>query len=609
MYRYPNIEKLLHRRTFLLGAGKGLLFTGILGRLIYLQVYKTDQYKLLANKNRISLRLLTPIRGKILDRNNELLALNKNTFRVLAFAKNKKHAEEILSKVSKIIFLTNSEINNAIQEFSKKKKFMPFLIKDNLKWNEVSAISVNSYNLPQIIIETGLNREYPFSDIGAHIVGYLAPPNTQDIKKDPILGHMNIKIGRSGIEQKFEKKLRGLPGTKHLEVNAFGRVIREIRRENSLSGQDMKLTIDIKFQKFLYSLLKDKVGSLVVIDIQNEELIGIASSPSFDPNSFNQGLTEDKWNEIIKNPLAPLLNKSISGEYSPGPTFKLFVLMSAFKNKIIKKNTLIECTSKLEFGDRFFYCWCHKKKTGCFATRENKRKVGPKLAIAQSCDCFFYELARKIGIEKIAKTARSFGIGEKTEIDLDGEKVGLVPTKSWKRKKYKVGWRIGETLITGVGQGYLKTTPLQLAIATAMIANNGKRIFPKVNTNNYSTNKQLSNEDNTFVDDQEYFSLIKEAMFNAVNKPVGTAYGSRLSTIPFAGKTGTVQVRSITEKEREKEITPNKDLPFDQRDHSLFVGFAPYDTPKYALSVVIEHAGSGSKVAAPIAKKIFKRLI
>ena len=300
MYKYPNFEKLLHRRTFLLAAGKGILFSGLLGRLIYLQVYESDRYKLLANKNRISLRLLAPIRGKILDRNNQLIALNKNTFQILAFAKNKKHAEEIVLNISKVIFLTNFEINKAIQEFSKKKKFIPFLIKDNLKWNEVAAISVNSFHLPQIIIETGLDRKYPFNDIAAHVIGYLAPPNSQDVTKDPILGLMNIQIGRFGIEQKFEKSLRGLPGTKHLEVNAFGRIIREIRRENSTSGKDIQLTIDIKFQKFLHSLLKNKSGSIVVVDVQNGELIGIASSPSFNPNVFNKGLTEDKWNEIIK---------------------------------------------------------------------------------------------------------------------------------------------------------------------------------------------------------------------------------------------------------------------------------------------------------------------
>ena len=611
MYKYPNLDKLLLRRTFLLGVGKGILLTGVLGRLIYLQIVKSNQYKLLANKNRISLRLLNPIRGTISDRNGKLLAINQNTFRVLCVVDNKIELKKVLFNLSKFIFLNNIETQKIVNDFEKKNKNMPYLIKENLKWNEVSSISANSFLIPTIIIESGLQRKYPFKQTSAHTIGYLGPPTNNEIKKEPILGLMNINVGRFGMEEHLEKRLRGIPGTRHLEVNAHGRIVREIRKENSKKGNNVKLSIDIELQKKLYSLLKDKSGSIVAINVNNGEVIGMVSSPSFDPNSFNQGFSTEDWKTLINDPLAPLVNKSISGEYSPGSTFKTIVLLSALKNNIIKKNSSILCTSKLETKDRSFYCWCHKKKTGCYAARNHQRNVRPKLAIAQSCDCFFYELAKKIGINKIAETAKTFGIGKKTGIDIRGEKTGLVPTKSWKRKNIGKSWHVGETMITGVGQGYITSTPLQLALVTALIANNGKKIFPKINLDDFNLEKNVINDDmdEHHSDYEEYFPIIREGMYDAVNKHIGTAYKSRLSKPIFAGKTGTVQVRVITEEERETEIIPNRELPFEQRDHALFIGFAPYKNPKVAISIIIEHGGSGSSQAAPIAAKIFKKII
>ena len=611
MYKYRNLDKLLLRRTFLLGTGKCLLLTGVLGRLIYLQIVKSNQYKLLANKNRISLRLLNPIRGTISDRNGKLLAINQNTFRVLCVVDNKIELKKALFNLSKFIFLNNIETQKIVNDFEKKNKNMPYLIKENLKWNEVSSISANSFLIPTIIIESGLQRKYPFKQTSAHTIGYLGPPTNNEIKKEPILGLMNINVGRFGMEEHLEKRLRGIPGTRHLEVNAHGRIVREIRKENSKKGNNVKLSIDIELQKKLYSLLKDKSGSIVAINVNNGEVIGMVSSPSFDPNFFNQGFSTEDWKALINDPLAPLVNKSISGEYSPGSTFKTIVLLSALKNNIIKKNSSILCTSKLETKDRNFYCWCHKKKTGCYAARNHQRNVRPKLAIAQSCDCFFYELAKKIGINKIAETAKIFGIGKKTGIDIRGEKTGLVPTKSWKRKNIGKSWHVGETMITGVGQGYITSTPLQLALVTALIANNGKKIFPKINLDDFNLEKNVINVDidEYHSDYEEYFPIIREGMYDAVNKHIGTAYKSRLSKPIFAGKTGTVQVRVITEEERETEIIPNRELPFEQRDHALFIGFAPYKNPKVAISIIIEHGGSGSSQAAPIAAKIFKKII
>ena len=612
MYKYPNIDKLLSRRTFLLGLGKGVLFSSILFRLVYLQLFKSDQYKVLADKNRISLRLTPPLRGNILDRNDKILALNKNSYNVLIQGnKNRLEIEETIKKISGIIFLSDADINKIYDTLSNKKKSdLPIVIKKNLKWNELSSLNVNLINLPNVFIEKGIRRQYPFENIASHVIGYMSNPLKSDIKANPILQMMETDIGRSGIEQSYEKDLRGFPGTKHLEVNALGREIREISKEESVSGSNIKLTIDIGLQKYASSLLKDKIGSIVAIDVKNGEILALESSPNFDPNLFTKSISQEEWDNLANNPMSPLVNKSISGEYSPGSTFKLIVLYSGLINKRIKPNDTITSSSKIDFGDRSFYCWCHKKKTGCWATQSHRRKVGPELAIAQSCDGFFYELAKKIGIENIVETARNFGLGSKSGINLKGEKEGLVPNKSWKRKKYKQTWKIGETMITGVGQGYLTTTPVQLAVMTAIFANNGKKIFPTIFKGFEKTNIY---DDEIFttqtLNQSSFFSLIKTGMFSAVNKPFGTAYSSKINKPIFAGKTGTVQVRTISEKERNLGIIQNKDLPIEKRDHALFIGFAPYKNPKVAVSVVIEHGGSGSKVAAPIAQKIFKKAL
>ena len=361
MYKYPNIDKLLSRRTFLLGLGKGVLFSSIFIRLAYLQLFKSDQYKVLAEKNRISLRLIPPLRGNILDRNDNILALNKNSYNVLIEGnKNRLEIEETIEKISRIIFLNDIDVDKIFDTLSNKKKSdLPIVIKKNLKWNELSSLNVNLINLPNVFIEKGIRREYPFENIAAHVFGYMSDPEKSDIKANPILQMMETDIGRSGIEQSYEKELRGFPGTKHLEVNAHGREIREISKEESVSGNDIKLTIDIELQKYASSLLKDKLGSIVVIDVNNGEILAIESSPNFDPNLFTKSFSQEEWDKLINNPMAPLVNKSISGEYSPGSTFKLIVLYSGLINKIIKPNSTITCSSKINFGDRNFYCWCH----------------------------------------------------------------------------------------------------------------------------------------------------------------------------------------------------------------------------------------------------------
>ena len=368
MYKYPNIDKLLSRRAFLLSIGKGALFSSIFLRLAYLQLYKSDQYKVLAEKNRISLRLIPPLRGDIIDRNNKILALNKNSYNILVEGvKNINSFENIIEQISRIIYINEAEKEKIYDTFlNRKKSDLPIFIKKNLKWNELASLNVNLINLPNVFIEQGIKREYPFNELAAHVVGYMATPKKSDIKENPILKMLDTNIGRSGIEESFEKELRGFPGTRHLEVNASGREIREISKEESVRGINVKLTIDIKLQKYVNSLLKDLNGSVVVIDVNNGDLLAIESSPNFDPNLFTKSISQKEWDKLIKNPMSPLVNKSISGEYSPGSTFKLIVLYSALINKVIEPNGTINCASKVKYGDRNFYCWCHKKKNWMF---------------------------------------------------------------------------------------------------------------------------------------------------------------------------------------------------------------------------------------------------
>ena len=426
----------------------------------------------------------------------------------------------------------------------------------------------------------------------AHVIGYVSSVSEKDIKDDPLLEVPGFKIGKSGIEKLFEKKLRGSGGNLKLEVNAFGRIMKEIERTDGIPGERVDLTIDARLQSKAFDLFGEESGAAVLLDVNTGEILAFVSTPSFDPNVMAQGLSNEMWNSLVNDEKKPLSNKALAGQYSPGSTFKMIVALAGLESGAIKPESRSFCAGKMFLGSHAFHCW---KEHG-------HGYIDVVEALQHSCDIFFYETAQKLGIEKIAEMARRFGLGSKVDVGLENEKSGLIPDKAWKLKRFGEPWQQGENLISGIGQGYILTTPIQLATMTARLVNGGYEIkptFSKVNDERKNKIKRI-NVSTANLD------LIKEGMYNVVNKPGGTAWRSQFdyNGQRMGGKTGTTQVRRISMKERQTGVIAQEDLPWKYRNHALFVGYAPQDNPKYAVAVLVEHGRGGSTVAAPIGGKL-----
>jgi len=593
MYNKKKIKNKIIRRVVLLASFKLLIFTIIIGRLYKLQVIDRQKYKTLANKNRISILLHAPIRGKILDSKGIIIADNRNIFTLSL-----KHY--IISDISLTINAIKSLININEKEIKyfyanlkrlKNNKIM-IPLKQHLSWEELSIIQVNKNKLPGVNIEFTSIREYNRGSYYAHILGYTS--NEVDrYSTTKIAG--KISIGKTGIEKVYDSYLRGVPGVEQIEVNATGKYVRRLNLEKSKKGYDVQLTINSRLQSYTHKILGSNIGAALVINASNGSVLSSASSPSYDPNIFSKTLNETDWKKITNSVNAPLINRPIHGLYPPGSTFKPVVALAALKYGIIKETDKIFCNGLYTLGNRNFHCW----------NKSGHGKVDLSAAIAQSCDVYFYEIALRLGIEKIAKTAKLLGFGTYYD-EYFGISKSIVPNKKWKVDNYNEKWQKGETLNVGIGQGFLLSTPLELAIMTANIINNGKIITPKI-VKSFSDKSILNSplkKNNDFK--IEHLNIIKETMNKVVNSSKGTAWKSRSYDKDFliSGKTGTSQVRIISTKERATGIIKNKDLPFNKRDHALFIGFAPYKKPKYITAVVLEHAGGGSAKAAPIGRDL-----
>lgn len=587
------------RRAALLAGGQFALLTGLVGRMYYLQVVESERYRMLADENRINMRLLPPSRGRIIDRFGVPIAVNQQNYRVLLKAENAPDVEAVLDRLAMIIPISAEERAQVMKEVHRRKKFVPVTVREFLEWEDVARVEVNTPDLPGIDIDVGERRFYPGGVAAAHILGYVGTPRPRDLSGDPVLETPGFKIGRSGIEHAFDMPLRGSAGASQLEVNAVGRVIRELDRKEGDPGQDVVLTIDMALQNAAMRRLGDEAGAIVVMDVKTGGVIVQASTPSFDPNAFTEGLSPGQWRALADNERAPLRNKAIAGEYAPGSTFKMMVALAALEGDLITPDTQFFCPGFLELGDGRFHCW---RRTG-------HGRVSLERGIAESCDVYFYEVARRVGIDRIAAMARRFGMGEELGLDMAGERAGLMPTKAWKRAVIGQPWVTGETLVAGIGQGFVLTTPLQLATMTARLANGGNAVRPHLARDvvvRDSLTARRAAEPEPIALDPENLRVVKDAMVKTMTDPAGTAFASRL-TLPgmsMAGKTGTAQVRRITLRERDEGIRKNEDLPWRFRDHALFVGYAPVEDPKYAIAVVVEHGGGGSSVAAPIARDI-----
>ena len=589
------------RRAALVFGGQLVLISGLAARMYYLQVVEADRYHMLAEDNRINFKLLAPRRGRIVDRFGRPMAINQQNYRVLLTPENAKNVEQTLDVLAEIIPIADKERQKILRDIKRRRRFLPMIVRENLDWDKVARIEVNAPSLPGISIDVGETRFYPDASLVAPVLGYISGVAETEQTGDPLLELPGFRIGKAGIEKTHDVQLRGRGGRSQVEVNAFGREIRELERVEGLPGAEARLTIDLELQKFVAQRLGDESASAVVLDVHTGELLAMASTPSYDPNAFTRGLTGNEWRELSVNPRTPLNNKAIAGLYAPGSTFKMAVALAALERGIITPATRIGCSGKVRLGDATFHCW---KKGG-------HGWLDLHGGIVNSCDVYFYEVARRTGIDRISAMAERLGLGVLTEIELPGEKKGLMPTRAWKRAAKGAAWTQGETLISGIGQGYMMVTPLQLAVYCARVANGGRAVKPRL------THMIVANDGDEVLAhgageledlgiSPSSLDIIHKAMADVTNSPRGTAFKARIKDPAFAmaGKTGSVQVRRISKAERETRVLKNEERPWHERDHALFVGYAPVSDPRYACAVVVEHGGGGSATAAPIVRDI-----
>ena len=610
----------INRRMFIIGAAKFIIFSGIIVRLFSLQIKDNKKYSTLSDKNRLREWRLPPIRGEFLDYFDNVIAGNNRVYELHVIPEQVEDFRYLIVRLKEILNLTNSQFEKIIKQKNQQKPWETLIVSKNLTWEQFSKVNHYLYDLVGAKPVISVSRNYPYDESYTHVLGYVSEAsendilNNQSIKDNLVPG---LKVGKTGLEKSFENQLIGTNGIQRYEVNAYGKRINQVDQIDGLKGNTIKLTLDTEIQKKSAELLRGMAGSINVMDIYTGDIIAMQSSPSFDPNLFIFGISQDDWQLIRNNPLKPLVNKSLSGLYSPGSTFKPMVALSALENNIITKNFKVNCTGKTEMYGQTYHCWKEK----------GHGVVNLKEAMKQSCDTYFYEIARKLGVDRLRETSIKFGLGDKVlDKTFNNEKKGLVPDTKWKKNNLGKGWVLGETLITGIGQGYIQTTPLQLCLMTAQLANGGFKIYPKITINEKDKTaieiKGLMEEGQDFLksfgndqytklfDKKENIELIRNSMFASTNEIRGTSYSSRIEDpkYQFAGKTGTSQVKRITEAERELDLA-TKDIDYKNRDHALFIAFGPFKNPRYALSIVIEHGGSGSSVAAPLAKELFKLII
>ncbi len=589
-------SKIISRRGFMLSLGKLAFFTVIASRLAYLQIYKSKEFKQLSDRNRYREIKEIPERGIIYDFKNRIIASNNQVYQISIFPKEIKNLNEFFYSLRNYIDFDILEIRkykNQIYRHKRQRKIEAFVIDKKLTWKTVSKINYNLSNIPYIQPIVSYERTYAHPEEFAHIVGYIGEPNKKELNKisKDLLYVPNLKIGKIGIERKFENKIIGSPTKLVIETDAFGRQIKQVGSEEGKKGENFLSTLDSDLQLLAKKAIGNESGSIIVMTTDGQ-IRCCVSSPSFDANLFTYGINQFEYKRFLKNEKKPLNNKPLSAQYPPGSTFKMLVALSAMENDIVDKNFKINCKESVEYFEQKYHCW---KKKG-------HGKVDMKKAIKESCDIYFYEVARLLGVDRLYQTAIRFGLGEYTLSNFGEEKKGVVPNTKWKKKSIGEPWYLGETIITGIGQGYIQTTPIQLCKMIAQIANGGYRIKPSLDM----SDEFLLGE--KIVKNDDHLEIIKDALYSATNEWKGTSYKSRIKgNLEFCGKTGTSQVRKITEEQREKEIK-NKDLPWKFRDHSLFTGYGPVSNPKYAISVVIDHGGSGSSKAAPIAKKVMNKV-
>jgi penicillin-binding protein 2 len=586
------------RRAILMGTVQ-LGIVGALGfRMQSMQVEQADQFRLLAEENRINIRLIPPARGLIFDRNGTPLAENTQNYRVTMVREDAGDVDDVLARLTELVYIDPEDLAKAREEIFRRSPFVPVTIADRMTWDDMARINLNAPALPGISAEVGLSRRYPRGADMAHVVGYVGPVSDYDLSRiddrDPLLQIPKFQIGKTGSENKLERMLRGSAGTKRIEVNAIGRVMRELDRQEGEKGADVQLTVDSRLQSYVQARLAGESASAVVIDLENGDLRAIGSAPTFDPNLFVRGISVADWTGLNENPFRPLAAKSVQGTYPPGSTFKMVTALAALEDGVVTPEETVRCTGFVEVYGTRFHCW----------KRGGHGNMNLHESLKQSCYCYYYEISQRVGIDKISAMARKLGLGVKHDVPLSAVARGLAPDKQWKTEVRGEDWRIGDTVNASIGQGYVLSSPLQLAVMAARLAT-GRLVEPRL-VRSIDGAEQPSGIGGPLDINENMMRRIREAMGAVSNHSRGTAYRSRVVTseMQMAGKTGTSQVRRITAEERANGVTRNEDLSWERRDHALFVNFAPVEKPRFAVSVVVEHGGGGSTAAAPIGRDI-----
>ena len=602
MKRNPKDQEQSHRklgrRALVLG-GLQLAFAGTLAmRMRYMQVEQADQFRLLAEENRINIRLIAPNRGELFDRNGKVLARNVPSYRIVMVREDAGDVDKVIGDLSRLVVLNPEELEQAMTEMRRSAPFLPVTLADRVSWDDVSRVAVNAPALPGVTPEVGLTRVYPHGADMAHVVGYVGPVSDYDLQQiedpEPVLRIPRFQIGKVGLEAKREDVLRGKAGAKRVEVNATGRVMRELDRRNGQAGADLQLTLDADLQSYVQARLGNESASAVVMDCETGDIRAIVSSPSFDPNLFVQGISVADYRALTNDPYRPLANKTVQGTYPPGSTFKMITALAALEAGTVGPEETVWCPGHLEVSGRRFHCW----KGG------GHGHVDLMNSLKQSCDVYYYDVAMKVGIDNISAMAQRLGLGVRHDLPMSAVASGLAPDRAWKKRVHNQDWLIGDTANSAIGQGYMLASPLQLAVMTARLAT-GRAIEPRLVRSVDGVEEPLGANEPLGLNENN-LRQVRRGMNAVMNDRRGTAYKSRIVAegMRMAGKTGTSQVRNITAAERAAGVINNRDLPWERRDHALFVAFAPVEAPRYAVSVVVEHGGGGSTAAAPIARDV-----